>query len=112
MNQSKPHAQDTMRRDLDAAIRRNLLWQGGYFSRHEVVGVLASVVSLSSSGMMPACKAAGRPENNAASNRRLPSISCPILTRPFNHIIQDAAGQIMLDVAPLPLNGRERWTIS
>ena len=45
MNKSKQEAQDTMRRDLYAAIRRNFFWQGGYLSRHEVVDVLASVLS-------------------------------------------------------------------
>ena len=45
MSKSKQETQETMRREIYAAIRRNLFWLGGSLSRHEVVEVLASVLS-------------------------------------------------------------------
>jgi hypothetical protein len=45
MSKSKQTSQDNMRRDICAPIRRNLFWLGGSLSRHEVVEVLASVLS-------------------------------------------------------------------
>jgi hypothetical protein len=45
MSKSKQEAQDNMRRDIYAAIRRNLFWPEGSLSRHEVMEVLASVLS-------------------------------------------------------------------
>jgi hypothetical protein len=45
MSKSKQEAQDNMRRDIYAAIRRNLFRMGGSLSRHEVVDVLTSVLS-------------------------------------------------------------------
>jgi hypothetical protein len=45
MSKSKQEAQNNMRRDIYAAIRRNLFWHGGSISRHQVVEVLASVLS-------------------------------------------------------------------
>ena len=45
MSKSQQEAQDNMRRDIYAAIRRHLVWLGGSLSRHEVVEVLASALS-------------------------------------------------------------------
>jgi len=46
MSPSKPQeARENMRRDLYATIRRNLFWHRGSLSRHEIVEVLASVLS-------------------------------------------------------------------
>ena len=45
MSKSKQEAQENMRRDIYAAIRRNLFWLGGSLSRHEVVEALASALS-------------------------------------------------------------------
>lgn len=42
---SPQQAREQMRRDLYAAIRRNLFRHGGSLARHEVVEVLASVLS-------------------------------------------------------------------
>lgn len=45
MSPSKQQAYERMRRDIHAAIRENLFWYGRRLSRHEVVEVLASVLS-------------------------------------------------------------------
>lgn len=45
MNPSKQQAYERMRRDIYAAIRENLFWYGRRLARHEVVEVLASVLS-------------------------------------------------------------------
>ncbi len=45
MSKSQQEAKDNMRRDIYAAIRRNLFWLGGSLSRHEVVEALASTLS-------------------------------------------------------------------
>jgi len=45
MNTSKPQMREHMRRDLYATIRRNISQQGESLSRHEIVEVLASVLS-------------------------------------------------------------------
>ena len=45
MSKPKQETQDTLRRDIYAAIRRNLFWLGGSLSRHAVVEILASVLS-------------------------------------------------------------------
>ena len=42
---SKQQAREHLRRDLYAAIRRNLFWLGGSLSRDQVVEVLASVLT-------------------------------------------------------------------
>ena len=42
---SKNEAAGIMRKDIYSAIRRNLSHQGKHLSRHEVVEVLASVIS-------------------------------------------------------------------
>ena len=45
MNTSKPQMREHMRRALYATIRRNISQQGESLSRHEIVEVLASVLS-------------------------------------------------------------------
>ena len=45
MNTSKSQMREHMRRDLYATIRRNIAQQGETLSRHEIVEVLASVLS-------------------------------------------------------------------
>ena len=45
MSKSKQEAQDNMRRDIYAAIRRNLFWPGESLSRYEVVEILAGILS-------------------------------------------------------------------
>ena len=45
MSKSKQETQDNMRQAIYAAIRRNLFWLGGSCSRHEVVEILAGILS-------------------------------------------------------------------
>ncbi len=45
MNKSKQEVQDNMRWAIYAAIRRNLFWPGRSLSRHEVVEILAGILS-------------------------------------------------------------------
>ncbi|MEK7750835.1 MAG: hypothetical protein AAB654_02885 [Acidobacteriota bacterium] len=45
MTPSKQQARENMRRNLYAVIRHNLFWHGGTLARHEVVEILASILS-------------------------------------------------------------------
>jgi len=45
MTTARRHAQADMRRDLYAAIRRNLFRHGAFLSRHHVVEILADILT-------------------------------------------------------------------